>query len=142
MEKMTDKDRQIAGFFFRQYVEHLICKKDLVSENGNFTNGQLEIVARKLKVDVTNLHSAIALCCSRISGTALPRKISEEEEEKVWHATIKEAMKKNHLSLYDYQYHIGGLVRQLRENDIKTNKKQLVEFFKPLYMEALEEVMM
>ncbi len=139
MEVITEKNREMAGFFFRQYVEHLICKKDLVSDNGNFTNGHLEAVARRLRVDVTKLHSAIALCCARISSTELPQKISKDEEYVVWCAVIKEAMKKNHMSLYEYQKHIGGLVREMRDSGVKTSKNQLVAFMLPLYIEALEE---
>lgn len=138
-----EKEEKLLQILFEIFVENLIQDRELIDCRGIFNRSRLESLAKKIGIpDPENLYLAISLCCGRISQTTIPRNMNPEVEKKIWLAVIKTVIKNNpDTALSRYQKNAKNLRSEIKAKGLTVSSEEFNEVIRPLYLEAVTEVL-
>lgn len=136
------KEEKLLQVLFEIFVENLIQDRNLIDSQGCFNHNRLETLGKKLKItELQLLYASISLSCARISETEIPRNISKEKEKEVWLAAVKMVIKNNSdANLASYKKNAKSLRAEIKAKGLSVSEKEFNEFIRPIYQEAVNEV--
>lgn len=144
METSYERWRQIALTYFDYYVlEYLANQAYVISDiSGELNERELENFSSRIKQNSDRVHSAIILSCGRISQEEVHPILFKEEEDTIVKSVIKLLLKENDCSLFIQRRKIGTIRSRMNHINpsLKVSLSEFIEFLKPLYIEAVEEV--
>ena len=140
---IPERLRQIAAANFDRYVfKRLVEQEYVVHDDGIIDERELNSLAALAGCNSDKLHSTIVISRGRITKTDVRPKISHEEEYYIMIAIAKLHIKQTTASMINYNREFGKIVSELNHHhsELRVTLKELTEFIKPIYFEAVSEV--
>jgi hypothetical protein len=136
------KEEKLLQILFEIFVENLIQDRNLINSQGCFNHDRLEALRKKMEIpNLHPLYASISLSCARISETEIPRNISPEVEKSVWLAAVKMVIKSNlDAGLASYKRNAKDLRAEIKARGLSVSEKEFNNFIRPIYLEAVNEI--
>ena len=134
--------REIALANFDRYVKKRLIENCYVINDDGIDDRELGCLANQMNCDPIKLHQVIAISLGRIAKSPVDMKISNEEELLIITKAAKRHIKESTTPLLNFKREFGRMVQELHHQnlDVKITREELLAFFKPLYLEAVEEI--
>lgn len=146
MEKISlspERWRQIALANFDRYVKQRLIETSYVVTDDGIDERNLCCLADEAKCNVDNLQKTISNSLNRINKNHLPTTILETDENDVMIALAKLHIKEYAGSMLNHKREFGRILKELNHYNfgLHVSTDEFISFIKPLYLAAIEEVL-